>query len=156
MADESASWQVLSKRRIYTSQWLSLDLWSLRLPDGAVVTDYPVLDYARPAVAVIPIGAAGRILMIDHYRVVIDRRGWELPAGWVDPGESVDEAARRELLVEQSGVPCEDRSQADAPLGADGSERNHGASLVRRAGDSRARARQRGSRWALPDRERCP
>jgi len=38
--------------------------------------------------------------MIDHYRVITDRRAWELPAGRVDAGESVDEAAKRELLEE--------------------------------------------------------
>jgi 8-oxo-dGTP pyrophosphatase MutT (NUDIX family) len=64
------------------------------------VRDHPVLDQQRPAVGVIPVDQDGRILMIDHYRVITDRRGWELPAGRVDPGESVDEAARRELLEE--------------------------------------------------------
>ena len=43
--------------------------------------------------AVIPVGPDGRILMIDHYRVITDRQGWELPAGRVDQGESIDEAA---------------------------------------------------------------
>src|SRR5215468_10181557 len=38
--------------------------------------------------------------MIDHYRFITDTRGWELPAGRVDPGESVDAAAGRELLEE--------------------------------------------------------
>jgi len=51
-------------------------------------------------VGIIPIGEDGRILMIDHYRVITGRRGWELPAGRVDPGESVEETARRELLEE--------------------------------------------------------
>jgi len=100
MANDPAPWQVLSKQRIYTSGWINLDVWSVRLPDGTVESDHPVLDYPRPAVAVIPIGDDGRVLMIDHYRVVTGTRGWELPAGRVDPGESVDEAARRELLEE--------------------------------------------------------
>lgn len=100
MSSDPRPWQVLSKRRIYTSGWINLDLWSVRLPDGTVLTDHHVLDYPRPAVAVIPIGEDGRVLMIDHYRVITDRRGWEVPAGRVDPGESVDEAARRELMEE--------------------------------------------------------
>ena len=100
MADDSKPWHVLGKRRIYTSEWINLDFWSVRLPDGTVIKDYTVLDYPRPAVAVLPIGADGRVLMIDHYRFITDTRGWELPAGRVDPGESVDAAAGRELLEE--------------------------------------------------------
>jgi ADP-ribose pyrophosphatase len=101
MPDDPTPWQVLSKRAIHTSRWgINVALWSVRLPDGTVVTDHPVLDHLRPAVGVIPIGQDGRVLMIDHYRVITGRRGWELPAGRVDPGESVDEAARRELLEE--------------------------------------------------------
>lgn len=100
-ADESRSWQVLNKRVLHTSQFgIDVALWTVRLPDGTVVKDHPVLDHHRPAVAVIPVGADGRILMVDRYRVITDRRGWELPAGRVDRGESVNEAARRELLEE--------------------------------------------------------
>jgi 8-oxo-dGTP pyrophosphatase MutT (NUDIX family) len=98
--DEPAPWQVLNRQRIFTSGWINLDLWAVRLPDGTVVADHPVLDYVRPAVSVLPIGDDGRVLMIDHYRVITGTRGWELPAGRVDPGESVDEAAPRELMEE--------------------------------------------------------
>ena len=100
MAEGSPPWRVLGKRRIYASEWINVDFWSVRLPDGTVVEDYTVLDYPQPAVAVLPIGADGRVLMIDHYRFITDTRGWELPAGRVDPGESVDAAAGRELLEE--------------------------------------------------------
>jgi 8-oxo-dGDP phosphatase len=100
-ADEARSWQVWSKRVLYASEWgIDVALWTVRLPDGRVVRDHPVLDHHRPAVAVIPVGEDDRILTIDHYRVITDQRGWELPAGRVDPGESVDAAARRELLEE--------------------------------------------------------
>ena len=101
MSDEHCPpWRVLGTRRIYSSEWINLELWSVRLPDGTVITDYTILDYPRPAVAVLPLGADGRVLMIDHYRFVTDTRDWELPAGRVDPGESVDAAAGRELLEE--------------------------------------------------------
>lgn len=101
MAEDPGLWQILSKRVIHTSPWgINVDLWTVRLPDGTIAKDHPVLDHLRPAVGIVPIGPDGRVLMIDHYRVITGRRGWELPAGRVDPGESVDEAARRELLEE--------------------------------------------------------
>ncbi len=99
--DDLGPWQVLSKRTIHTSRWgIDVALWSVRLPDGSVVNDHPVLEHLRPAVGVVPIADDGRVLLIDHYRVITGRRGWEVPAGRLDPGESVDEAARRELLEE--------------------------------------------------------
>jgi len=101
MSDEHPPpWRVLGTQRIYSSEWINLEFWSVRLPDGTVINDYTVLDYPRPAVAVLPLGADGRVLMIDHYRFITDTRGWELPAGRVDPDESVDAAAGRELLEE--------------------------------------------------------
>src|SRR5215472_13908837 len=81
MTEVSPPWRVLGKRRIYASEWINVDFWSVRLPDGTVVGDYTVLDYPQPAVAVLPIGADGRVLMIDHYRFITNTRGWELPAG---------------------------------------------------------------------------
>ena len=41
-------------------------------------------------------------MLVDHYRFTTKTRGWELPAGGVDPREDWETAARRELL-EESG-----------------------------------------------------
>jgi 8-oxo-dGTP pyrophosphatase MutT (NUDIX family) len=101
MAADPGPWQILNKRVIHTSPWgINVALWSVRLPDGHVAKDHPVLEHLRPALGVVPIAEDGRVLLIDHYRVITDRGGWELPAGRVDAGESVDEAAKRELLEE--------------------------------------------------------
>jgi ADP-ribose pyrophosphatase len=54
----------------------------------------------RPAVAVVPLLAPDRILLIRQYRYAVGRFLWELPAGLVEPGESPVAAARRELEEE--------------------------------------------------------
>ncbi len=47
-----------------------------------------------------PVDEKGRILLVRQFRLPAERSLWELPAGRVDPGESVLAAARRELLEE--------------------------------------------------------
>ena len=98
--DAPAPWRVLDKRTIYTSRWVGLQQWAVRLPDGRVIPDHHVVDYPYAAVAIVPVGDDERVLLIDHYRFITDTRGWEVPSGGVDPDESVAAAARRELLEE--------------------------------------------------------
>ena len=96
----SEPWQVIAKRRLYASPWVNLDHWTVRLPDGRIIPDHHVLDYPRAAVAIIPVGGDGRVLMIDHYRFITGTRGWEVPSGGAEADESVTEAAIRELREE--------------------------------------------------------
>lgn len=42
----------------------------------------------------------GNLLLIDHYRFQTDTRGWEVPAGKIDKGETPAQAARREMIEE--------------------------------------------------------
>ena len=104
---EPAPWQVLGRRTLYSSEWICLDQWTVRLPDGTLIPDHHVLHYPRAAVAVIPIGADGRVLMIDHYRFITGTRGWEVPSGQIDAGESVEQGAARELLEEAGYAAAE-------------------------------------------------
>src|SRR5262249_57459346 len=91
---------VLGKETAYRGRWIGVERWSVRLPDGSVIRDYEVLDYDRNAVAIVPVGDDGRVLLIDHYRVITGTRGWEVPAGGIEAGESVEDAAARELYEE--------------------------------------------------------
>jgi len=52
------------------------------------------------AVLVLPVLDDGRIVMIRNYRVAVDERLWELPAGKLEPGEPPLTAAGRELIEE--------------------------------------------------------
>ncbi|MEJ6562950.1 MAG: NUDIX domain-containing protein [Euryarchaeota archaeon] len=51
-----------------------------------------------------PMGEGGRVLFVEH-----PERGWEIPGGHVEAGESPDEAMLRELL-EETGLKGEVRS----------------------------------------------
>jgi ADP-ribose pyrophosphatase len=59
--------------------------YSLRLPDYA---------------AVLALTPDERVLIVRQYRPAVERYVFELPSGLVDPGESPEQAARRELLEE--------------------------------------------------------
>ena len=97
----------LASRRIYTGRVISLDVDTVRFPDGSTGE----LEMVRHpgAAAVVPVasdpsGADPTILMIRQYRYATGGPLWEIPAGRLTvPGESPHECARRELL-EETGV----------------------------------------------------
>ena len=99
-------WQVLEKKPLYQSSWIELHHWAVRLPDGSIIPDHHVLIYPYAAVGVVARDTQGNILLIDHYRFITDTRGWEVPGGKLDEGETVISAGRRELL-EESGYSAE-------------------------------------------------
>jgi ADP-ribose pyrophosphatase len=57
------------------------------------------------AVVVVPVLEGDRLVLIRNYRIAVDERLWELPAGKLEAGEDPTEAARREL-EEETGYRC--------------------------------------------------
>jgi ADP-ribose pyrophosphatase len=52
------------------------------------------------SVVLLPMPAADRIVLVRQYRYVVDRWLWELPAGTLEPNESLHAAALRECHEE--------------------------------------------------------
>lgn len=88
----------LATRRIYEGRVLSLDVDEVEEPGGIQAVREVVRH--RGSVASLPVLDDGRVVLVRQYRYPVDREVWELPAGRLDPGESVEEGARRELEEE--------------------------------------------------------
>ena len=90
--------RVLATRRVYEGKVLSLDVDEVEEPGGVRAVREVVRHPG--SVAVLPVHDDGRIVLVRQYRYPVDAAVWELPAGRLDPGESAEQAARRELEEE--------------------------------------------------------
>jgi ADP-ribose pyrophosphatase len=90
-----AAWRTLSSRPIYSNRWLSLREDQVALPDGRT-SIYGVVT-CGDCVGVLPFIDSKTVLLIKQYRYVAKRVTWEMPTGGVHPGESIENAAQREL-----------------------------------------------------------
>ena len=100
---------LLSSERRYQGRVISLDIDTVGFPDGS---QGPLEMIRHPgASAVVPfVDAPGspdpRVLLIRQFRHAAAGYIWEIPAGRMDPGETPDDCARREL-VEETGMRAE-------------------------------------------------
>lgn len=92
-------WIVHGERLIYDSPWVRLALTDVEIP-GDRRFEHHVIRQVNPASGVIVVNDEHQILLLWRHRFITDTWGWEIPAGAADPGESVDDAARREVLEE--------------------------------------------------------
>jgi 8-oxo-dGTP pyrophosphatase MutT (NUDIX family) len=96
-------WTVHGERELYDSPWVSLHLVDVEVPDGPRF-DHHVVRTPRPAVGVV-VASDDQVLLLWRHRFITQTWGWEVPAGSVDVGESLAEAAHRETLEETGWAP---------------------------------------------------
>ncbi len=94
---------LLSSQRLYSGRVISLDLDTVGFPDGSSgrleMVRHPGASAVIPFLED-PFGDDPKVLLIRQFRHAADDFLWEVPAGRLDPGESAEECARRELLEE--------------------------------------------------------
>lgn len=98
---ETERWNVGGSERVYDSPWVAVDLVDVAPPRRPAYRHHVVR--VAPAVGVIVLRDDGRILLMHRHRFATDTVGFEIPAGGVDAGETVEVAARREVL-EETGI----------------------------------------------------
>jgi ADP-ribose pyrophosphatase len=88
---------------VYKGRVFSVDVQTVHTPAGKA-HDIATIRHG-PCAVVIPILDDGRVVMIRQFRHSVGRDLWELPAGNVDDGESVEAAAFRECEEETGLAP---------------------------------------------------
>jgi len=101
---ERTRWKIRGDRKVDENPRIRLSVASLELPDGTVFDQY-VMRMPRCAMTVVLDEAAERMLLIWRHRFIIDRWMWELPGGYIDPGEDGRAAAAREVEEETGYRP---------------------------------------------------
>lgn len=96
---------VKSSQTPFRGRIFSIDVDRVVMPHGREV-DLEVVRHAASAV-LIPMPDATHIVLVRQYRYPVDQWLWELPAGTLDPGESAEDAARRECHEEIGLVPTQ-------------------------------------------------
>jgi len=100
----------ISSRRVYSGKVISVDVDSVRFPNDLIGE----LEMVRHpgASAVVPFldpldSPDPRILLIRQYRYAANGYVYEIPAGRLDPGETPEDCAARELR-EETGYSASD------------------------------------------------
>ncbi len=91
-------------RLVDENRHIRLSIASVELPDGTMFDQY-VVRMPRCAMTVVLDEDGERVLLIWRHRFILDRWVWELPGGYIDPGEDGRAAAAREVEEETGYRP---------------------------------------------------
>lgn len=94
--------ETTSSAIVWSCPWYQIRQDAIVLPNGAAGV-YNTIE--KPdAVWILPVTADLMVPMLYTYRYTIDKWCWEIPAGGVEDGRTLEETARDELLQEVGGV----------------------------------------------------
>ena len=99
-------WQVLDSKLLVSERWLQLREDRVRLGNGHEIDRFHVIS-APDWASVLCVTNASEVILVRQYRHGIAKPSLELPAGVIEPHETPEEAARREL-AEETGYQSQD------------------------------------------------
>ena len=94
--------KTISSRVVWSCPWYSIRQDEIITPNGQQGV-YNVVQNPG-AVWIIPVTVSKQIALIYSYRYTVNDWCYEIPAGGIKPGQSLEEAARAELLEEVGGT----------------------------------------------------
>jgi len=97
-------WRVYGERPVYDSPWVGLSLVEVE-PPGHERFEHHVVRVPTDASGTVVEDPNRGVLLLWRHRFISDTWGYEIPAGRIDPGETAQEAAAREVLEETGWRP---------------------------------------------------
>lgn len=95
-------YKTISSRVVWSCPWYNIRQDAIITPDGKEGV-YNVVQHPG-AVWIIPVTTLGEIVLIRTYRYTVDDWCFEIPAGGIKAGQTLEDAARAELLEEIGGT----------------------------------------------------
>jgi len=97
-------WTTHGERPVYESEWVNLTLVDVEVP-GLARFEHHVVRVPNEASGTVVYDPARGVLLLWRHRFITDTWGWEIPAGRIDPGETPQQAAEREVVEETGWRP---------------------------------------------------
>jgi ADP-ribose pyrophosphatase len=104
--------RIVGVTRTPLSRWATVVEKQVQFAEGQAPEVYHCLTQAD-YVGILAVTGDGLVPIVRQFRPAVEGFTWEFPAGTLEPGESPETAARRELL-EETGMVADDL----VPLGA--------------------------------------
>lgn len=92
-------WQTNSSEIVYESPWIKVYRDEVLNQNGDPLT-YSYMAMQNPTVFIVACNHENKVLIHSVFRYPLRKRFWEIPAGYMNPGEEPLAAAKRELREE--------------------------------------------------------
>ena len=96
-------WQVHGARPVYESPWISVSLVDVEVPGGLRYEHHAMSS--KDAAGVLVHDPDRGVMLMWRHRFLVDQWGYEVPGGMIEPGETPEQAARRECIEEAGWAP---------------------------------------------------
>lgn len=99
----ATEWIIHGERVVDDTRRAVLSIADVELPDGVRFEQYVLR--IPPAVMVVVVDEAERVLLMRRHRFIVNQWVWELPGGYIDPDEDPSVCAVREVEEETGWRP---------------------------------------------------